>query len=295
MKKNLLMILFSLCFLISCIALTYGSRSDAKQVSIPPPPGQKVTLSRSTYYLPGDGVKNNNTQIGPFCCTGETVTVTSTKGENLGYVYFYDWQGQAYNVDDGSIYPNINILVSGASDLAKPDSTQQKGSVYFRPDRVRSGQTIRSTQVGRLCYRAKVTQANFMPYGGQQYFKSGSVAVRVDVSVCPRGSMSAVPAQRPKPVSVQPQSKRCSIAGRATGTRRELSRDYNITLYGPGEKSKFLASTSFDSDYRYKFSGLLEGLYWVVPSTKGDYGQGPTPAHHIVKCKDNVINMDFKF
>lgn len=97
-----------------------------------------------------------------------------------------------------------------------------------------------------------------------------------------------------KGMSDSPEASTCSISGRATGARKEFSREYRINLYGP-TRSKYRATTTFGSDYRYRFSGLPEGQYWIVLDTRGDYGWGPAPSSRAVNCKGNVTNVDFNF
>lgn len=88
-----------------------------------PPPRAKVVLSKTTFTLPGDGQKNKNRTIGPFCCTGETATIQTSKGVPVGYIYFYDFDG-GYNLSPTkSVATSIKVLVSGASDLLSPDTT----------------------------------------------------------------------------------------------------------------------------------------------------------------------------
>ena len=131
----------------------------------PPATGDatQAALSRTTFVLPGDGTKNNNQSIGPFCCTGETVTVRSTTGSALGYVYFYDFDG-GYNVaGNQSATKTIKILVSGPADLAAPDASQVKDQVAFAAASTHVGSSG-TVVVGHLRYRFTVTQAQ--PYAG---------------------------------------------------------------------------------------------------------------------------------
>jgi len=91
-----------------------------------------LKTTRTTCRLPGDGAQNNNQAIGPFCCTGETLTIRRRDGKAAGYVYFYGWKGQTYTVGGNrSFAPDIEILVSGLADPTNPSSEQEKSSVYF--------------------------------------------------------------------------------------------------------------------------------------------------------------------
>ena len=103
---------------------------------------------------------------------------------------------------------------------------------------------------------------------------------------------------KPKPlqsVSVRTPIKRCSIAGGATGSRKDGASVYNISLYGPEDKTKLHTTKKFDSKYSYKFSGLPEGKYWIVLSTRADIMWGPQPSQRVVNCKGNVANINFNF
>ena len=127
------------------------------------PDATKVVLARTTFVLPGDGAKNNNQSIGPFCCTGETVTVQSSSGSPLGYVYFYDFDG-GYNVSGNrSAAKTIKILVSGPTDLSAPEGSQVKDQVAFAAAGTHVGSSG-TVVVGHLRYRFTVTQDQ--PYVG---------------------------------------------------------------------------------------------------------------------------------
>jgi len=83
---------------------------------------EDVKLQKYSFRLPGDGQRNNNGSIGPFCCTGQTAIIRRADGIPVGYAYFFSWKGQAYKTGaDSSTAPDIQILVSALSDLA--DST----------------------------------------------------------------------------------------------------------------------------------------------------------------------------
>ncbi|MGC5809910.1 hypothetical protein, partial [Ralstonia pseudosolanacearum] len=135
-----------------------------------PPPSRveppKPVLARTNFVLPGDGTKNDNRAIGPFCCTGETVTVQSSSGVPLGYIYFYSFDG-GYNLSEfgnaRSAATAIKILVSGAENLDAPESSQVKDQVFFPAGNTHIGSTG-SVVVGHLRYTFNVTKAE--PYRG---------------------------------------------------------------------------------------------------------------------------------
>jgi len=74
-----------------------------------PPRTQGISLAKTSFSLPDDGVEMKNAKVGPFCCTGNFVIVRSSDGDAVGYIYFYSWKGQAYNVEGDSIVPDISI------------------------------------------------------------------------------------------------------------------------------------------------------------------------------------------
>ena len=137
---------------------------------------------QSSFVLPNDGIPNNNQPLGPFCCTGKTAIVFGNDGNPEGYIYFYSWDGQAYNVGDNrSIAPDIKILVSGVADLSDVHSEQQESSISFSAVDMIQGQS-RSTRAGDLYYQVTIENANLETLNGITYFDMGSVVVIVDVS-----------------------------------------------------------------------------------------------------------------
>jgi hypothetical protein len=167
MLKHRIISKFLPCLLLTSIVMMYETTPS---ISSP-------RLDRTRFYLPGDGIRNNNQRIGPFCCTGETAIVYTNRGYPAGYVYFFGWVGQSYNVGDTSIAPDIQILVSGLANLSKPTSQQLQNVISFRASEMRPG-VSRSARAGSLYYtvtieRAKIRDGNF--------FDMGSVAIRVDV------------------------------------------------------------------------------------------------------------------
>jgi len=134
-------------------------------------------LRQSYFFFPGNGERNNNRQIGPFCCTGETATIMSADGQPLGYIYFFGWQGQAYNLKDTSVAPSVEIHVSGLADLSDPCSPMKKASVLFLPD----GETRKTVQVGRLSFTVSI-EAQSIPLNSKRYFDMKSIQAAVDVS-----------------------------------------------------------------------------------------------------------------
>jgi len=134
-------------------------------------------LAKTSFSLPDDGIEMKNARVGPFCCTGNIVIVRSSDGGPVGYIYFYSWKGQAYNVEGGSIVPDISILVSGPATLASLGNSgadQPTSHIEFQAAQLNpQSQWI---QAGLLQYRATVL--DFKLERGplfQPYFKMGSL------------------------------------------------------------------------------------------------------------------------
>ncbi len=135
-------------------------------------------LRKTSFAFPGGGEKNNNQAIGPFCCTGETATVASADGQPLGYIYFFGWQGQAYNQGNTSVAPSVEILVSGLADLSNPRSPMEKASVLFLAS---DGGTRKTVRAGGLSFEVSL-EAQSLPFNNQRYFDMSSIKATVDVS-----------------------------------------------------------------------------------------------------------------
>lgn len=149
------------------------------------PVDNDVTLgesqSRWSFEMPGDGTRNDNGYVGPFCCTGETAVVKSDDGSELGYAYFYGWKGQAYLTSaDTSAAPDLAILVAGLDDLDTPSATIEKSEVAFTADELIAGHS-RSTQAGALVFTVTIEHAELQTGPSGTMFDMGSLEVRIDV------------------------------------------------------------------------------------------------------------------
>ncbi len=132
-------------------------------------------LGKRSFEFPGDGQRNNNLSIGPFCCTGETATVTKTDGTAVGYIYYYGFEDAVNLPGGGSAARIIRVLVSGEAN-DQPDAQQVQNSVAFAAGDAVAGAT-RSVTVGLLTYTATLTRA---PLNGGR-FDMGAFAVTVKV------------------------------------------------------------------------------------------------------------------
>lgn len=140
-----------------------------------------LALTKSLFRLPQDGQPNNNASIGDMCCTGRTATVTALNGQPLGYIYFFAWTGQAYNVGDTSFAPTIKILLSGVTDTADSGSRLEKASVEFDASVDRIGAS-REAQAGGLVYKVTLAEVKSQTAAGHLMFDMKSPVVEVSVA-----------------------------------------------------------------------------------------------------------------
>jgi TIR domain len=161
-------------------------RNDASPASPSPsspaqkPQAQEISLARSSFLLPDDGTEMKNAKVGPFCCTGTVVIVRSADGNPVGYIYFYSWKGQAYNVEGGSIVPDISVDVSGPATLENSATDQRTSHIAFQAAQLNPQSDW--TRAGLLQYRATVVDFKLeRGPSSKPYFKMGSLKVRVDV------------------------------------------------------------------------------------------------------------------
>jgi hypothetical protein len=148
-----------------------------------------AALQKSSFYLPGDGKRNNNRTIGDYCCTGETATVRTPDGNAIGYIYFYDFR-ESYNIGNNqSVAGILRILVSGISDMWNLNSTRSKHMIEFRAHELKKGAS-RSVTAGALRYTATILSAKHRTKNHQQYYM-GSVKVRMDVGLSGSGAQTS--------------------------------------------------------------------------------------------------------
>ena len=100
-----------------------------------------------TYRFPGGGVRNANRQIGPFCCTGETVTIADIFGEPVGYIYFFDFAGGRNVGPNRSTATSVGILLS----YVPPGRAPVVSRVSFDAAGWRPG-TTRTLRVGDMTF-----------------------------------------------------------------------------------------------------------------------------------------------
>lgn len=138
--------------------------------------------SRWSFELPSEGTPNDNRSIGPFCCTGVTAVVVSDDGRELGYAYFFGWDGQAYQTEESAFAPDFAILLAAAIDLEDdtPPIELEQGEIAFTAGELVSGLS-RSAQVGALYFTATIEHADVEAWSSGPMFNMGSLTVRLDV------------------------------------------------------------------------------------------------------------------
>lgn len=159
----------SACLFLATLVSASACQSDGK-----------VQLNRNnqaTFTLPEQGKSNNGGTIGPFCCTGETATLLNQGGKPLGYAYFFGWKGQAFNSSHGAYYPDLQLLVSGATDASDPSSSQVQNEIDFTAAELKPGFS-RTTKAGGLAFTATVESVD-KTADGQNFYKA---SLKVDVA-----------------------------------------------------------------------------------------------------------------
>lgn len=139
------------------------------------------TFPRTSFRLPGDGTRNNNAQIGPFCCTGETLTVRTADGRAVGYVYVFGWRGQARIVGARSVVPDAEILISGSTNISSATAGQQQSAIFFSAAEMRPG-TSKAAVAGSLRFTATIESVQLTTLSGAPHYYMGSLYVRIDVA-----------------------------------------------------------------------------------------------------------------
>jgi len=129
------------------------------------------------FTFPGPGRRNENQQIGDFCCTGETATVLNPNNVPLGYIYFYDFEG-GMNLGNGrSSASKLKILLSGTQNINDAGASRAIDEIDFSGAELRPG-AVKYKTIGALTY--KVVILSVQKYGTDSFMTD---AIRVDVEV----------------------------------------------------------------------------------------------------------------
>jgi hypothetical protein len=160
--------------LAACGGIADGPASDGAAAPL---------LPQTSFTLPADGTPNDNGCVGPFCGTGTTLVVHDRAANALGYVYFFGWEGTAYQTSPTtSAASDLEIEVSGASDPTDASSAQVPGTIDFPANELIPGAAA-STKAGGLLFTVTIQSATTLQNDGTTYFDMGSVVAKVDVSV----------------------------------------------------------------------------------------------------------------
>jgi hypothetical protein len=143
-------------------------------------------LERTWFELPQDGAANANGTIGPYCCTGHTATVMTTAGYPAGYVYFFSWKGDAYNVGDTAFASDVQVNIAGLADVHDAQSTLVQSEVDFTAAEMEVG-AQKVGIAGQLEYTVSIEVVTLEPIlgDGTPFFDMSTLVVRVDVAVVP--------------------------------------------------------------------------------------------------------------
>lgn len=134
---------------------------------------------RSRFKYPDDAERNGNRHIGPFCCTGETLTIRGKNNTKLGYVYFFGWGGQAYNTNKGAVFPSMEILVAGVR--GEQDGSLHKTRILI-PASEDSLKKRFHVKVGCVSYVFSDVKAKLTPYKNTLYFSGFPKSINIDVN-----------------------------------------------------------------------------------------------------------------
>lgn len=86
------------------------------------------------------------------------------------------------------------------------------------------------------------------------------------------------------------------IGGEATGPARGLANLFQVALYGPDDKSKFISSKPFGWSGSYTFDELPEGTYWVIMRSTTNTPVKVSPRKKRIRIrKGSTYTLDFSF
>ncbi len=170
--------------LIAVIAgiLVFSIKASPAPPSIPHAVPPILAFETAAFEFPGAGERNSNRTIGDFCCTGETATVRASQGTPVGYIYFHDFDGGITN-GSRSAAIQFGVLVSGVSDLARPNPVRVKSSIEFSSKELKPGLS-RSAIAGALQFTATILDVQFVDEVHSRYWMD-SVKVKVEVEQAP--------------------------------------------------------------------------------------------------------------
>lgn len=74
------------------------------------------------------------------------------------------------------------------------------------------------------------------------------------------------------------------IQGQATGPARSTASLFHVTLYGPSQPKRFVATQSLHQGYR--FEGLSEGIYWLAIEPRGETTIEPSTTWQLIRVEE---------
>lgn len=148
---------------------------------------ETTCLQTTKIKLPDDAVSNNNKAIGPFCCTGKTMTIRDRENNPIGYVYFYSFPSGNI-IGDSSYAPSADIYISAAPTYGSNDP-QIQSNVSFTVDDMEQGK-VKTVSVGALTYTLKITHADILIQGKTKLFNMNTLRAEAVISlsektICP--------------------------------------------------------------------------------------------------------------
>ena len=136
-------------------------------------------LIKSHFVLPGDGETNTTGCKGPFCDTGEIITIQPIVGAPIGYG-FYRTEGEKV-LSDGRHYAKaISVGLSARTDIRDKKAAQEKLFITFQENELSPG-TVRLGKVGSLKYEVKIKNITTRTEDSGEYFRLDSVILEVSV------------------------------------------------------------------------------------------------------------------
>jgi hypothetical protein len=140
-----------------------------------PVPPNTLVLAQTSYALPAEAAPNGGAAIGPFCCQGRTVTVKTTGGDIVAYVYWYRW-GQGWYLSRGS---GTESAVSDIQVLVYDQSTGES-SISFPASEITAGAS-KSLDYGRFRFTITINSAAHTTYNGSTYVWESDLAATLTV------------------------------------------------------------------------------------------------------------------
>ena len=154
-------------------------------------------LAKTHFVFPKDAERNHNRAIGPFCCTGRTLSIEHKDHDKpVGYVYYFSWGGgQAYNRGGGkyAVFPRLEMLVAGAHEYKadNPHPPLMKTSVVFPANKASFDREFK-VKAGCVLYTFSNLRAELVSLEGKSGMYIGSpenLELDVETSLCDRPKM----------------------------------------------------------------------------------------------------------